>query len=104
MIAFHKVQESAPCGSSKPDPSRTETQRAARTARSIADELELTALSSVKSGGLCASVRLESSAGAAVARLELEMAGFVSELQPESGCRALSMNSQAQQPSDARDE
>jgi hypothetical protein len=64
----------------------------------------LTALSWVKSGGLCASVRLESSAGAAVARLELEMAGFVSELQPDSACRALSMNSHAQRPSDARDE
>ncbi len=81
--------------------------KGAWTARGIADELELALLSwtgVIKSARLCASVRLESSAAAAVARLELEMAGFVSELQPDSGCRALSMNSQAQQPSDARDE
>jgi hypothetical protein len=32
------------------------------------------------------------------------MADFVSELQPDSGCRALSVDNQAQQPSDARDE
>ncbi len=31
------------------------------------------------------------------------MAGLVSELQPDSGCGALSMNSQAPRPSDARD-